>query len=436
ARIDTSRTIPGANIWYFGWHDWVNERYPAQGQWWCRVGNWAKQSAEDFKAAIAQYQTDGFKCYLYFRDIANLAQRGTVIPDDWVRTSAGGALDMYGGGYTVQLPEEISGQVGYSEIPWGIYNFDNDAMRADYLEQCRACMDYYLPAGIGWDMGWRPYNQGILAVQAEMYRWLAEHHPQMRVIGNEASGSPSQWFADCILIENGILYGKSAWDYEVAKAFGTQIASIERGHLFRKLAELIVQGKAGWAFPTGRADAERFATWALAQPDMPADEAERIERLTFRLHMRGGLRNLGLGAQWAYADGMRYYRWPLPEWLIAFMTELMSVPLVTDSYAVRVGGGSDSEDGVHAAAWADAGRLRVAVFNDNPEPREVKLALDRKALRAQGWAGAGEGAAGFTVDTAAALVETGPGVSADAQTIALTTNVPAFGLAIVTAEAP
>ena len=36
-------------------------------------------------------------------------------------------------------------------------------------------------------------------------------------------------------------------------------------------------------------------TWALAQPDMPADEAERFRRLTFCLHMRGGLRNLGLG---------------------------------------------------------------------------------------------------------------------------------------------
>ncbi len=103
ARFDMANTLPGSNVWYFGWHDWVNERYPTEGEWWTRFAGWGKESAEDFRAAIAEYRENDFKCYLYFRQIANLAQRGEQIPEDWVRAGAGGSLDMYGGGYTVAL---------------------------------------------------------------------------------------------------------------------------------------------------------------------------------------------------------------------------------------------------------------------------------------------------------------------------------------------
>ncbi len=324
---------------------------------------------------------------------------------------------------------------GYSQIPWGMYDFGNADFRADYLAQCRACMDYYQPAGFAWDMGWAPKNPGIFAVQAQMYRWLAENHPQMRVISNEASGTPSQWYSDCVLIENGILYGKSKWDYEVGKAFGTQIASIERTHQFRRLAENIVKGTAGWAYPAGRADAERCATWALAQPDMPAEEEARIKRLAYRMHLRAGLRNMGLGANWAYADGIRYYPWPLHEDLLAFMREIMNVPPMHESFALQLSGGSDTSALLHAGGWADAARLRLAIFNDDASDADFSLLVSREALAQHGWTGSCANATVHVADTAGEFVAVQTEITEAADGVTIRGSLPPFTLLVLSADA-
>ena len=434
SRFDMSRTLPGSNVWYFGWHDWINERYPTEGEWWTHFAGWGKQSAKDFRAAIADYRAHGFKCYLYFRQIANLAQRGKQIPGDWVRSGAGGSLDMYGGGYTVKLPKNVQEDTGYSQIPWGMYNFGSADFRADYLAQCRACMDYYKPAGVAWDMGWSPKNPGIFAVQAEMYRWLARKHPEMRVIANEASGTPSQWYADCVLIENGILYGKSKWDYEVGKAFGTQVASIERTHQFLRLAKNIVTGTAGWAYPKGRVDAERCAAWALAQPDMPKEEGTRIKRLAYRMNLRAGLRNMGLGANWAYADDVRHFPWPLDENLVAFMSEIMNTVPLHESFALRLAGGSDTAGQAHAGGWADATRLRLAIFNDSASDADVSLLVSRDALTRHGWTGSGTNATVRLADTAGTFVAVEPQIVDGMNGITIRGCLPPFSLLVISAD--
>ncbi len=431
ARIDTARTIPGANIWYFGWHDWVNECYPAEGEWWCKVGGWAKENAEDLRRAIAQYQADGFKCYLYFRQIANLAQRGESLPEAWFLGDAGGALDLYGGGYTLDPPPEVAEETGYERIPWGMYDFGNDEFRAQYLAQVRACIDYYRPAGIAWDMGWRPRNPGILAVQAEVFGWLRRHHPEMRVIANEGGGSPSQCFADCVLIENGILYGKSVWDYEVSKGFGTQVASIERGHLFRRAAERILAGESGWPSAHGMADARRFAEWSMADRPLPDAEDAALEELTFRLHLRAGLRNMGLGANWAYVDGMRHYSTPMPDRLIDTMTELMAIPPLQQSFALRLSGGSDALDGLYAGGWADAQRVRLALFNDRGLQREAVLSVDREALGRHGWKGAPETVDCWMMDTSGELADWEATSERDGGALMLRAQVPPFSLVMI-----
>lgn len=434
ARIDTQRIPPNANVWYFGWHDWVNERYPTEGEWWSRVGGWARESAEGFRDALAEYQRLGLKCYLYFRHIANLAQRGNELPEEWIRTGAGGALDLYGGGYTLQASPEMVEELGYAQIPWGSYDFNNDDFRAHYLQQVRDCMDFYRPAGIGWDMGWRPGHEGILAVQAEAYRWLREHHPSMRVISNEASGTPSQWFADCILIENGIISGKSVHDYEVAKAFGTQIASIERGSHFQRAAERILTGEERWPFPAGFADAQRYARWSMEAEPLPADEEAATRELGFRLNMRAGLRVLGLGAQWAYVPDARFGPRPVPQRLIELMTDLMALPPLQESFTVRLDGGGDSADGVYAAAWAQADDLVVAVFNDTSERRTVTLALDADALARRGWRPEGAHWSGLEVDSLATLTELAPGVMVGPQGPTGTLTLEPFTLRVYRAQ--
>ncbi len=430
ARIEPERVPPAANIWYFGWHDWINERYPTQGEWWCRVGGWARENAEGFRDAIARYQADGLRCYLYFRQIANLAQRGTTLPARWFRSGAGGALDVYGGGYALDLPPEVAADAGVERIPWGIYDFSADDFRARYLRQVRECMDFYRPAGIGWDMGWDPSDPGILRVQAEAFEWMRATHPEMRVIANEASGTPSQWFADCILIENGILYGKSVWDYEVAKAFGTQIASIERGHLFVRMAERLLSDEPSWAFPLGLADARRFAQWSMAAEPLPEDEAARVNELAFRMNVRAGLRTMGLGAQWAYVTDARYGPRPVPERLIDFMTQLMALPPLQGSFTVRLNGAADADDGLYAGAWASAESVCVAVFNDTERPRPYVLTIDVEALARHGGHGAPATTEAFSVDSLAGVHEDAPDAAWNADGVTLTGEVAPFTLVV------
>ncbi len=434
ARIDLSRVPERANLWYFGWHDWINERYPTEGEWWCRGGGWGRESAEGFRDAIASYQASGRNCYLYFRDIANLTQRGNPLPEDWFLADPGGGLDLYGGGYTIDLPPEVAADAGFSRIEWGTWDFDNDPLREDYLQQVRECMDFYRPGGIAWDMGWRPNNPGVLAVQAESFRWLREHHPQMRVISNEASGTPSQWFADCILIENGILYGKSVLDYEVAKAFGSQIASIERGHQFEGMAATLLAGDDAWPFPQSFADARRFARWSMETDPLPPDAAAAQKELGFRLNMRGGLRCLGLGAQWAYVPDAAYGPRPVPAKLMALMADLMAIPPIQESFAVRIDGGADADRGVCAAAWADAERLVVAAFNDTDEPRTIDVAVDAGVLARRGWSAEGKRWTGMAADSLAALRAVERQADAEPGEVALTMTLEPFTLQIYEAR--
>ena len=91
--------------------------------------------------------------------------------------------------------------------------------------------------GTGWGAGptWgysraaprTPNGDGMLRVYADLWSWLRAHHPEMRTIANEAFGTPSQMFADGILIEGGFATGKTELDYEAAKALGTTVISYD-----------------------------------------------------------------------------------------------------------------------------------------------------------------------------------------------------------------
>ena len=386
--IHTDRTLPGANIWFFGWLDWINERYPVEGQWWARMAGWQRMDAEHFRNELRRYSEEGFKSYLYFRHIANLAQRGTKVPEEWIRGEPGGALELWGGGYIVKVPEEMVEELGYSEMPWGIYNFSSDSFREDYIAQVMACMEYYRPAGIAWDMGWEPTNPGILAVQAEVFRLLREQYPEMRIIANEASGSPSSWYADAVMLENGIIYGKTVWDYEVSKGYGAQIFSLERNTFFFDVARKILAGESDWVYPGGFADAQRCAEWLLGEGGMnpeltlPADAQAREQELGHRLHLRAGIRAFGLGANWAYAD---LWGKTFPEPLRRLITDLSALPLVAESFAVTLHPAPADPPLVHAAAWAGPQELRVTVYNDDTRPAAHTVRISREALAGHGF---------------------------------------------------
>jgi len=248
-------------------------------------------------------------------------------------------------------------------------------------------MSYYRPAGIAWDMGWRPDHPGILTVQAHVFRWLRQHYPAMRVISNEASGTPTQFFSDAILIENGIVYGKSWYDYEVSKAFNTYCVTLERPEFFVRLADGVLSGKRNWPWREGAADAKRFIDHLTSTPALASLPAEQRKReVAFRTNVRAGLRDLAMGSNWGYADMTQLaFGRKLPGELIEFMSQIPAIPAITRSYALRLNGKSDRDGDLYAAGWCGRKRLRLAVFNDGGSAQPLSLSVDDQTLSDHGW---------------------------------------------------
>ena len=119
SRID--RLFPGSAIWE-GWHDVPNEEFPTSGSWWSGSNGWAKPyTAEEFKEHIRHCQEDlGLSVIAYVRTFCNLDYAGDRYPANWTRRTAGGGLQLYGGGYRVQLPKHVAEALGFREVVWGM----------------------------------------------------------------------------------------------------------------------------------------------------------------------------------------------------------------------------------------------------------------------------------------------------------------------------
>ena len=199
------------------------------------------------------------------------------------------------------------------------------------------------------------------------------------------------------------------------------------------MAERLLSDEPGWVSPLGRADAQRFAQWSMAADPLPENEDARVNELAFRMNVRAGLRTMGLGAQWAYVPDASYGPRPVPERLIEFMTQLMAVPPLQESFAVRLNAGADADDGLHAGAWAGPDGIAVALFNDTEAPREFTLTMAHEALARNGWRG--EAAwSGFIVDSLATLGEFTPQASTNDAGVTLKGDVAPFTLVICEAR--
>ena len=224
-------------LWFQGWGPW-DETYRTEGEW--RTEWWSKWSAAQIRDEIAWEKEHRVAPYLYCRQF--LAEQG-VHDDrppyrDWIGRDETGAR-MAWGDYPV--PDRAAAEVGFKTLQQSCADFGNPAFLAWYEGRVKACMDFYQPGGIAWDMGWgagltwgysramprTPNGDGMLKAQADLWTWLHAKHPEMRAIANEAIGTPSQMFADGILIEGGFASGKTELDYEAARALGTTVISYE-----------------------------------------------------------------------------------------------------------------------------------------------------------------------------------------------------------------
>ena len=235
--LDGIRQMRVGGLWFQGWGPW-DETYRTEGEW--RSEWWQKFSAKQIRDELGWEKQHGIAPYLYCRQF--LAEQG-VHDDrppyrDWVGRDETGAR-MAWGDYPV--PDQAAAEVGFKTLQQSCADFGNPAFLKWYEERVKACMDFYQPGGIAWDMGWgagltwgysratprTPNGDGMLRAQADLWTWLHAKHPEMRTIANEGIGTPSQWFADAVLLEGGFASGKTELDYEAARALGTTVISYE-----------------------------------------------------------------------------------------------------------------------------------------------------------------------------------------------------------------
>lgn len=358
------RMPSGSHIWWSMWHDQIREHYPVSGEWWVNIP-WAKgkMTAERQKKELERIQNMGHHPYLYFRNLVNTESLANGdIPKDWIKKNEDGDYERYGTGRGIgwNMPQSVTDATGYKRVQWGFLNFSNPAMREWYLDSVKKCLEFYKPYGIAMDFSWKSNELGVQVLQGQIVDYIRKNHPGMKIAINDASGSPGQLLADVVLIENGFLGGKTGYDYETAKALRTNFIALERFNLFENVMRHLLEGKKTWLSPFAVSDAKHFLDYSLTAGRLSPNDFDSCKNAA---HLRAGLRNLALGAGWGYIEEC-----PNHQLVSDFAGEINGLPPLTDSFHVRIDGTSDKKGRIYAAAWADEGRLRIAVFNDETSP--------------------------------------------------------------------
>lgn len=221
------------NVWYSWWSTW-QETNEIEGDWYtydCR-----HLSAEGNKREIAYMQDMGLNVYLYFRQF--LVEEGTYEDKapyrEWLGRDEAGKRQPFIN-HKVQRPEVLG---GLEYVRWTCADFGNREFREWYLEKTKRAIDFYEPEGVAWDMGYNAMyshsepetgtGAATLWVQAEIYNWLKEKHPDIRIATNESFVNPTALFGDSILIEGAWdVAKKSELDYLLAKAYGITVFSLQ-----------------------------------------------------------------------------------------------------------------------------------------------------------------------------------------------------------------
>lgn len=373
------RLPDGASVW-FDVHDTIRERYPVSGSWWSAGNAWRfKIEAGKLKAYMERLQTERkFNLIFYLRQLANLHERDRgAFPDDWYLREPGGALHLYGGGYRVQLPKNVAEDVGYDYIPWGHHNFGHPGFRAFYLNEIFTAMNYYRPRAIGWDMG---SNLEEFSVMAETYDRLRRAGGKIKVVANESAG-PTQAYADMVLLENGLLGGKSAYDFEINRAYTTSVVCLERWNLFDLAYEANINGRRTWLYPRGLAENKRYIDFLYSR----RPELKGNKKGTSRLcQLRASIYDLAMGASPGYLEEAR----PQPSALPRMAGEVNGLFSVNKSFAVMFPNRSNVDGHKIVSAWNDAAKFRLVAFNDQAEPADLTILLDRKFFAGENWTAA------------------------------------------------
>ncbi len=370
------RLRPGTNVWFYSWHDNISERYPVSGSWWSAGNNWAKKlNAEELKKYVDYLQNEKkFNLIFYFRQLANLNQRGKEFPDNWYHRTPGGALHLYGGGYDVKLPPQVAKEVGYDKLPLGHYDFTNPKYRDFYHKEIFKALKFYQPRALGWDMGSDIYE---FITIARTYDTIQQEKLPVKVTANESAG-PSQPYTDMVLQENGLLGGKTAYDYEVVRAYTTAVVCLERFNIFGYAVDNYLTGKKTWLTAHGLAENKRYLDDLLKRrPELRSNRNKLVQLC----QLRASLWDLAMGASPGYLEEAP----PVPDALMRMAGDVNGLIGVNKSFALKFANGLDTCNRQSASAWMDGKALRIAIHNDDSKPAAITLSLDKKLFAGQGW---------------------------------------------------
>ena len=371
------RTPDGANIWFYAVHDTIRERYPVTGSWWAEGNAYnGKIEAEALKKYVARVQQErDFKLVLYLRQLANLRERDRgAFPDSWYKRSPGGALHLYGGGYEVKLRDHVAKDVGYKTIPWGQHNFANPDFRKFYLNEIYNYIDFLQPRAIGWDMG---SDLDEFKVIATTYTHLRDQGHKIKAVANEGAG-PTAAYVDMVMLENGILGGKSVYDFEVNRAYTRALVCLERWNIFRLAFDANTTGKKTWLNDNGLKENKRYLDVLLAK--YPHLKNDRIEAARL-CQLRASIYDLALGASPGYMEEAA----PVPPTLVKVAGDVNGLYMINRSFAVMFPNRSNIDGHKIVSGWKNSKSFRLVAFNNQLEAAEFTVLLDKKYFAADNW---------------------------------------------------
>ncbi len=412
------RLRPSTNVWFYSWHNNISERYPVSGSWWSAGNNWSnKLNPIDLKKYVDYLQNEKkFNLIFYFRQLANLNQRGKEFPDNWYHRTPGGALHLYGGGYDVKLPPQVAKEVGYDKLPLGHYDFTNPEYRDFYHNEIFKALRFYQPRALGWDMGSDIYE---FITIARTYLTIQNEGLPVKVVANESAG-PSQPYTDMVLLENGLLGGKSAYDYEVVRAYTTAVVCLERFNIFGYAVDNALTGKKTWLTAHGLAENKRYLDHLLARrPELRANRGALVQLC----QLRACLWDLAMGASPGYLEEAQ----PVPESLFRMAGDVNGLQTVNRSFALRFPNGLDTFGRLAACSWMSQDAFRMAIHNDDAKVAAVVLKLDKKLYADSGWTKAKLAAAKLYSTTAEGEKEVKFTISEDGDALVFRAEAAPFG---------
>ena len=370
---ELAKKVKIGHLWD-GWTEW--DEVPTLDKSWVGADGLA-HTEDEARAEIETRHKLGYRCYSYRRQLFPEFGFRADKPwkKDWMLSTVPGTVQVYpqGPSQPDALPRKdpiATGVRKYLEeigltqpnpgfTSWVHVDMCNDECRNWYVKALEDWIDKYdCLDGFAFDMGWDLYtipcikhpedgvHHGITKMMADIYRYLAVKHPNMRVLANMAQGHPPNLWAHGVIAEGGTV---------------TTYLDIESVKIYR-LALL------GYYYPS-----VHKATFG--------DKYVEVLYYNMMSNLALGL-TIGFGNPWEFFDDPKINS---KQDLYSLSAKLTTVPLVIESGAFLVDGCPRRE--VYRSVFADTKSCYALIFNNTKVKQTIRARISAKYLKPYGWNG-------------------------------------------------